>query len=105
MQPAPTLVTADLSFIGLGKVLPHVLPLTAEQADAVVLVKPQFEAGPQRVGRGGLVAPEVAEAVAAEVRSQLDGLAGFAAQALIESPVTGGDGNREYLLWLSRGGA
>lgn len=105
MQPAPTLVTADLSFIGLGKVLPHVLPLAAERADAVVLVKPQFEAGPQRVGRGGLVAPEVAETVAAEVRSQLDGLAGFTARALIESPVTGGDGNREYLLWLSRGGA
>lgn len=102
LAPPPTLVTADLSFIGLGKVLPHVLPLAAERADAVVLVKPQFEAGPQRVGRGGLVAPDVAEVVAAEVRDQLDGLAGFAARALVPSPVTGGDGNREFLLWLSR---
>ena len=103
LAPAPTLVTADLSFIGLGKVLPHVLPLASAEADAVVLVKPQFEAGPQRVGRGGLVAPDVAEVVAAEVRDQLDGLAGFCARALVPSPVTGGDGNREFLLWLSRG--
>lgn len=102
LVPAPTLVTADLSFIGLGKVLPAVLPLMAPEADAVVLVKPQFEAGPHRVGRGGLVAPDTAEAVAVEVRDQLDGLAGFVARALVPSPVTGGDGNREFLLWLSR---
>lgn len=99
----PSLITADLSFIGLGKVLPHVLPLAAPRADALVLVKPQFEAGPQRVGRGGVVDPVVAELVAREVRAGLDGRCGFAAMDLADSPITGGDGNREFLLFLRRG--
>jgi 23S rRNA (cytidine1920-2'-O)/16S rRNA (cytidine1409-2'-O)-methyltransferase len=100
----PALITADLSFIGLAKVLPHVLPLAAPGAQALVLVKPQFEAGPQLVGRGGLVDPDVSITVAHEVRASLDGLCGFAAGALEDSPVQGGDGNREFLLHLRRVG-
>jgi 23S rRNA (cytidine1920-2'-O)/16S rRNA (cytidine1409-2'-O)-methyltransferase len=109
LAPPPTLVVADLSFISLTKVVPQVLELVASVAgagaglDAVVLVKPQFEAGPARVGRGGLVAPDLAPVIAAEVCAALDGTHGFAAAPPVQSPITGGDGNREFLLHLQRG--
>jgi 23S rRNA (cytidine1920-2'-O)/16S rRNA (cytidine1409-2'-O)-methyltransferase len=98
------LVVIDVSFIGLEKILPAVLPLVAPSADLVALVKPQFKAGPSRVGKRGLVDPAIAAFIAEEVRQELDGLCGFQVQALIESPITGGDGNREYLLHARRVG-
>jgi 23S rRNA (cytidine1920-2'-O)/16S rRNA (cytidine1409-2'-O)-methyltransferase len=107
LVPPPTLVVADLSFISLTKVLPQVLELVGRCApsgspvEAVVLVKPQFEAGPARVGRGGLVPPDLAPAIAGEVRTSLAGLTGLAASPLLPSPITGADGNREFLLHLS----
>lgn len=102
-QP-PGLVVCDASFIGLAKVLPAALALAAADADLVTLVKPQFEAGPDRVGKGGVVRDEaVRAAVLAEVRESLEAL-GWAVQATTQSPITGGDGNVEYLLWARRAG-
>jgi 23S rRNA (cytidine1920-2'-O)/16S rRNA (cytidine1409-2'-O)-methyltransferase len=97
----PDVIVADLSFIGLLKALPPALALAAPEALLVCLIKPQFEAGPARVGRGGLVAPDLAPAIAAEVAAQLDGLCGFVQAGFAPSPIAGGDGNLEFL-YLAR---
>jgi 23S rRNA (cytidine1920-2'-O)/16S rRNA (cytidine1409-2'-O)-methyltransferase len=99
---APQLIVCDVSFIGLAKALPAALALAAPDADLVALVKPQFEVGPERVGKGGLVRDEVARAEALEaVKRFLEGV-GWAIQATADSPIEGGDGAREYLLWARK---
>ncbi|WP_414695403.1 TlyA family RNA methyltransferase [Phenylobacterium sp.] len=104
MPEPPGLVVTDVSFIGLAKALPAALALAPPDADLVALVKPQFEVGPERVGKGGLVKDDAARADAvAGVRTFLEG-AGWAVQAVVESPVTGGDGNVEFLLWAKAKG-
>lgn len=101
-DPAELLVT-DVSFIGLSKVLPPALRLAAPGADLVALVKPQFEVGPTRVGKGGVVKDETARrdslaAVAAFLRA-----AGWSVRGETESPIAGADGNIEFLLWARQG--
>lgn len=101
--PEPVdLVVADCSFISLTKVLPCVPPFLAAAADVVALIKPQFELGPGRVGKGGIVrdAEDHAEAVAAVVAAA-EAL-GFVQAGLCDSPILGQDGNREFLVWLRR---
>lgn len=96
---APSLIVSDVSFISLKLALPPALDLAAPGAEALLLVKPQFEVGRDGVGKGGLVAPDRAEASAGELRDWLDTLPGWQALGLLPSPVTGGDGNREFLLY------
>jgi len=99
------LVTADLAFISLRLVWPAIARLVAPGGDVVVLVKPQFEAGRERVGRGGVVRdPEVHAAVLDDVLGAA-AACGLAPAAAIPSPVTGPAGNIEYLVHLRRGGA
>ncbi len=101
---APSLIVCDASFISLSKVLPAALDLAAEGADLVTLVKPQFEAdGPSGVGKKGVVKDR--EAHAASVQRVSDWLenVGWSVQATTESPITGGDGNVEFLLWARKG--
>lgn len=95
------LLVADLSFIGLSSVLPSLVGLCHEGADLVLLVKPQFEVGPARVGRGGVVHDRAARSLA--VRQVIDAgyAAGLAVRGLISSPITGVGGNREYLVWAA----
>jgi 23S rRNA (cytidine1920-2'-O)/16S rRNA (cytidine1409-2'-O)-methyltransferase len=94
----PELIVCDASFIGLEKALPAALRLAAPGADLIALVKPQFEVGPHKVGKGGVVKDERARQAALEaVRSFLEA-AGWRVQGAIDSPVEGADGNREYLL-------
>ena len=94
----PELIVCDASFIGLEKALPAALGLAAPGADLIALVKPQFEVGPDRVGKGGVVKDEAARQAALDgVRGFLEG-AGWRVQDAIDSPIAGGDGNREYLL-------
>ena len=96
--PAPMVLTADLSFIGLAKALPAAMALAAPGAVLVALIKPQFEAGPAAIGRGGIVKdPAVHAAVRADVRAFLEG-AGWVVIGEAESPIAGGDGNREFLI-------
>ncbi|MBA4803280.1 MAG: TlyA family RNA methyltransferase [Brevundimonas sp.] len=97
---APGLVVCDASFIGLAKVLPAALALAAPGADLVTLVKPQFEMERRAdVGRGGVVRdPEARQAALDRVSGWLEEQ-GWAVQATAESPIPGGDGNREWLLW------
>jgi 23S rRNA (cytidine1920-2'-O)/16S rRNA (cytidine1409-2'-O)-methyltransferase len=103
-ETKPKLVVADLSFTGLAKVLPVPLALVADTADLITLIKPQFEAGgPSRIGRGGIVDSALAEEIVVEVAAVLSGMAGFQQRGLIESPIQGGDGNREFLWWGRRG--
>lgn len=96
---APGLIVCDVSFIGLAKVLPAALALAAPGAELIALVKPQFEVGPAKVGKGGVVKDEAARAGAVEgVRRFLEG-AGWRVLGVADSPIAGGDGNREYLIW------
>jgi 23S rRNA (cytidine1920-2'-O)/16S rRNA (cytidine1409-2'-O)-methyltransferase len=103
VSPPPDLVTADLSFISLGQVLPALVACAAPEADYVVLVKPQFEVGKGKVGAGGVVRdPELrAEAVAAAAKAALDN--GLGVCGVVASPLPGPSGNVEYFLWLRHG--
>ncbi|MCY0988940.1 TlyA family RNA methyltransferase [Nannocystis sp. ILAH1] len=100
---AADLAVADCSFISLVKVLPPVLPFLAARADVVALIKPQFELGPGRVGKGGIVrdAEDHAEACRA-VLAAAEAL-GLRQMGLCDSPIEGQDGNREFLVWLRQG--
>ena len=94
-------VTADLAFISLTKVLPILPPLMNDAAEAVVLVKPQFEAGRGQVGKKGVVKdPSVHEAVIVKVAEAAKGL-GLQPVNVSFSPITGPEGNIEYLLHLA----
>ncbi|WP_292064097.1 TlyA family RNA methyltransferase [Brevundimonas sp. UBA7664] len=101
----PGLIVCDASFIGLAKVLPAALSLAAPGADLVTLVKPQFEAGGPGGTKKGVVRDSAAQQAAlTSVSVWLEG-EGWAVQASAESPITGADGNVEFLLWARRGGA
>jgi 23S rRNA (cytidine1920-2'-O)/16S rRNA (cytidine1409-2'-O)-methyltransferase len=96
------IVTIDVSFISLRQILPVVPPLLTPDADVVALVKPQFEAGRREVGKGGIVRDEAVQArVVDDVVSAALAL-GLTRAGLCESPITGMEGNREYLLHLRR---
>ncbi len=97
-------VVADASFIGLEIVLPAGLALAAPGAFAVALVKPQFEAGRDCVGKGGIVRdPAVHDAVSARIAAWWAALPGWRVLGLTPSPITGAAGNREFLIAASRG--
>jgi len=98
----PGLIVSDVSFIGLAKALPAALALAAPDADLVALVKPQFEVGPERVGRGGLVRDADARGRALADVGAFLGTAGWTVRATTESPIAGGDGNLEWLLWARK---
>jgi 23S rRNA (cytidine1920-2'-O)/16S rRNA (cytidine1409-2'-O)-methyltransferase len=96
----PTFITADVSFIGLAKALPAALACAAPGWRAVVLVKPQFEAGPAEVGKGGVVRdPAVRERVVREVAGQVPAWGGRVV-GQVESSLPGPKGNRELFLAL-----
>lgn len=99
----PSLIVCDASFISLSKVLPAALALAEPEADLITLVKPQFEAdGPKAVGKKGVVKDPVAHAAAvAGVREWLEE-SGWTVREVADSPITGGDGNVEFLLWARK---
>ena len=97
-------VVADLSFISLRTVAPALLAVATDDADFVLLVKPQFEAGPARVGRGGIVRdPAVHAAVLREVAAGLAD-AGLFVTDVVASGIRGAGGNREFLVRADRAG-
>lgn len=94
----PDLAVIDVSFISLRLVLPAVTALLAPAAELVALVKPQFEVGRAHLGKNGIVTDAAArEAAVAAVRLEAEGL-GWRIGGLVDSPIAGGDGNREFLL-------
>jgi 23S rRNA (cytidine1920-2'-O)/16S rRNA (cytidine1409-2'-O)-methyltransferase len=98
---APQLVVADVSFISLEKVLPAVLALAAPDAEAVLLVKPQFEVGPDAVKKGVVRDAAAQEGACRGIAALVESL-GWRVLGLIPSPIEGGDGNREFLLAARR---
>src|SRR5271168_161075 len=92
------MITCDASFIGLATVLPAPLALAAEEAKLVALVKPQFEAGRAHVGKGGVVRdPEVHREVCERAASWVAAQPGWTVVGIVESPILGPEGNREFL--------
>lgn len=100
---APDLVVCDVSFIGLAKALPAALALAREGADLVALVKPQFEVGRAHVGKGGVVKDPQAQARAVEDVEGFLEASGWRVRGRTDSPIAGGDGNREFLVWATKG--
>ncbi len=102
LERAPDLVVGDLSFISLTLVVPVVAAVLPAGAPALLLVKPQFEVGRERLGSGGVVRDPAlhADAVLAVVRAASGH--GLAARAVVPSPLPGPSGNREYFCWFER---
>jgi 23S rRNA (cytidine1920-2'-O)/16S rRNA (cytidine1409-2'-O)-methyltransferase len=100
----PDLVTIDVSFISLAKLLGPVVACSTVEADVLALVKPQFELGPERVGRGGVVRAasdrrDAIRSVAAAAEAE-----GLVVRSLASSGLPGPKGNRETFVWAARGG-
>jgi 23S rRNA (cytidine1920-2'-O)/16S rRNA (cytidine1409-2'-O)-methyltransferase len=92
-------VTSDVSFISLKLALPPALNLAAHGAFCVLLVKPQFEAGREAIGKGGVLKDRsLGPAIAEDLAQWLDDLPGWRAIGLCNSPIDGADGNQEFLL-------
>ena len=93
-------LTCDVSFISLKKALPPALALAVPGARLVALVKPQFEVGRSRIGKGGLVKPgaENSIGVAQDMCAWLDAQPRWESRGFMDSPIAGGDGNREFLM-------
>ena len=98
----PDLVVADVSFISLKLVLPPALALAGKAAQLVALIKPQFEAGRAKLKRGIVRDASVQTEVCDEITAFVTGL-GWRSLGVIPSPITGGDGNAEFLLGATRG--
>jgi 23S rRNA (cytidine1920-2'-O)/16S rRNA (cytidine1409-2'-O)-methyltransferase len=91
------LIVADVSFISLKKILPVISPLAEPEAHAILLIKPQFEVGRREVGKGGIVHnPAAQQRVVSEIQQCAESHA-MHSLGVIESPITGADGNREFL--------
>ena len=94
------LIVIDVSFISLRLVLPSVLKFLKEDGEIIALVKPQFEVGKDNLGKGGIVKDDMARAEVLEKIKEFTKSLGLKVLGEIESPIKGGDGNIEYLLYL-----
>ncbi len=103
LEYRPDLAVIDVSFISLKLVLPSVIGLAAEHCDIVALIKPQFEVGKGKVGKGGVVRDHAQrKQVIDEVTAFAAGL-GLAVNGVIPSPILGPAGTQEYLAWMVKG--
>jgi len=100
----PDLVTIDASFISLRLVLPAVLALAAPDAEIIALIKPQFEVGKGKVGKGGIVRDDALRREAVKGIVEFARGLGLEVAGTIQSPIEGAKGNREYLAIMRRGG-
>jgi 23S rRNA (cytidine1920-2'-O)/16S rRNA (cytidine1409-2'-O)-methyltransferase len=101
---AVDLITCDASFISLATVLPPALALVRQQAALIALVKPQFEAGREHVGKRGVVRdPAIHRKVCQDVSAWVEAQPGWTAIGIVASPILGPQGNREFLLFARRG--
>ena len=97
-------ISADVSFISLKLILPKISELLPENGEAVVLIKPQFEAGRSAIGKNGVVKDRKAHIRVLEEIVLFCPSAGLSVQGIVPSPIAGGSGNREYLAHLKKGG-
>ena len=102
-QHIPDLATIDTSFISLKKVIPKVIKLLDHRADLIALIKPQFEAGRKKVGKGGVIRDTaVHEEVLSDLKDFFTEEAGLLCEGIIQSPIFGAKGNREFLVHLKK---
>ncbi len=102
-KEVPDLATVDTSFISLRIVIPKVKDLLRDKADIIALIKPQFEAGRKRVGKGGIIRdPSVHEDILRELEQFFTEIVGLACQGIIPSPIEGAKGNKEFLIHLKK---
>jgi 23S rRNA (cytidine1920-2'-O)/16S rRNA (cytidine1409-2'-O)-methyltransferase len=100
---SPQIVTCDASFIGLQTVLPAALELAAPGAALVALIKPQFEVGKGRVGKGGVVRdPGLHDEVCRRIAQWLAEEKGWEVKGLVPSPILGPEGNKEFLVYARK---
>ena len=96
------LIVSDVSFVSILKVIDPVLALAGPAAEAVLLIKPQFEVGRDHIGKGGIVSDEEAIAAAAERVDAHMAATGWVKRFAVTSPIAGGDGNREIVAGFAR---
>ena len=102
LPAVPTVVVADVSFISLTLILPAIVRSVPAHADLVLMVKPQFEVGRERLGHGGVVRSDALRSEAVRTVTTAAAAAGVGVRAVIPSPLPGPHGNREYFVWFTR---
>jgi len=102
LPEAVSLVVIDASFIGLEKLLPAAVALLAEGGDVLAMVKPQFQVGKERVGKGGVVRDPALRAEAIEAVAEEARRLGLRERGRADAPIKGPKGNQECFLWLHR---
>jgi len=105
LSEVPDLAVIDASFISLEKVLPNTIRLVKERGEIVALIKPQFEVGRGQVGKGGVVRDERKHREVVESICSMVETLGLAVQGVVESPLLGPKGNREFLIYLKKKGS
>tara|TARA_Y100000590_G_scaffold458643_1_gene613782 strand:- start:1755 stop:2486 length:732 start_codon:yes stop_codon:yes gene_type:complete len=95
-------VVMDVSFISIRKIIPQLIPLMKDSSQMVTLIKPQFEIGREKVGKGGVVRSESDQNEIVEEVSKFIESLGFVREGLVESPIKGAQGNREFLAYWKR---
>ncbi len=105
LQTRPGFCCVDVSFISLTMILPSVYRLIDDNAECVVLIKPQFEAGKEHIGKKGIVKSESVHVRVIEELLAFARTVGFSVHGLCPSPIRGGSGNTEYLACLKKGAA
>lgn len=104
-QPAPEFISADVSFVSLKAIIPRLMEIMPESGCAVLLIKPQFEAGRANIGKRGIVKDRKVHVSVINDIISFCKLSGAVVCGLTYSPVTGGDGNIEYLIYIKSGSA
>ena len=99
------LIVMDVSFISATLIIPQFPALLGETGSAICLIKPQFEVGRALIGKGGIVKDRGAHRLAVERVLDAGRAVGLKPVGFIPSPITGGDGNREFLVWFAKGDA
>ena len=97
----PTRIVIDASFISLSLILPHIDRLAAEQCELIALIKPQYEAGAAANKKGIVREIIVHNEVCLKIKAEIENL-NWRVRGLVESPITGGSGNHEYLIYAIR---
>ncbi len=96
------LIVGDVSFISMALILPQLLPLLAQNGEMLLLIKPQFEVGPTNIGKGGIVRNTALYRDVERKFADLARISGLTVADWLDSPITGGDGNREFFIWLKK---
>ena len=100
-EKIPDLATVDVSFISLKIVIPKLKQLILHKGEIIALIKPQFEAGPEKVGKGGIIRdPAIHRDIISGLKEFFTSKCGLECLGVTESPVTGAKGNREFLIHL-----